>query len=825
MEIEFIPIDYDYFDFEGKNYVEIFGRNRDGKRICVIDNFTPYFWAILKDNLSKKKVEETLDYINSINFEANGREVKVEKTEVKNKNFLGKKVKAVKISGINYKDLHDIADKIGIPEVEKRRGYDLGLITSYIIEKKVYPMNWCKISGEVLNESNEFGGIDKILDVDFVIKLSKKSESKEEKFSPKALAYDIETDSLRPEKGEILMISLFGENFKKVITWKKKKTSKSYVEFVKNEKELLEKFAEYVKEYSPDFLVGYHSDIFDLPFIKTRAKILRVPLPLGIDSSEPKISRGISIRGKITGITHIDLLKFIKTTYSQYMQSESLSLNEVSKEFLGYSKKEFEYRHSSKIKESEWDNYYEYNLHDSFLTFGLFEKFWPDILEFSKVIGEPIYEISRNGLSKQIESYILHNLDKFDEIPEKKPGNTEIEERRKMGKVEGAFVYEPKPGLYEDLVMFDFTSMHTSIIISHNISKGTFIDSKKDSKNLVSSPEIEIGGKKKVFYFSKDPGFFPVLMEEIFEKRRRYKDEYKKDPNKITKARSNAFKLLSASAHGYVGFFGARYYSWEASSTILAFVRKYNIDTIKKIEKAGHKVIYGDTDSVAFTRDKKSKKEIFELLKKLNEELPGVMHIDIENFFKRGIWVKTRSGETGAKKKYAMIDEEGNIKIRGFETVRRDWCELARKTQDQILRLILKSGSEKGALEYLKEVIDRLNSGKVSNEEIMIKSQIKKPIEEYKSITPHVIAAKKMREKGMPLDLFMPVEYYVAKTNTKSKLVRDRIKLKDEPGKYDLDYYLKKQILPSVENIFQVFDINIQEISDGKKQENLKKWF
>ena len=33
----------------------------------------------------------------------------------------------------------------------------------------------------------------------------------------------------------------------------------------------------------------------------------------------------------------------------------------------------------------------------------------------------------------------------------------------------------------------------------------------------------------------------------------------------------------------------------------------------------------------------------------------------------------------GAKKKYALIDEQDKIKIRGFETVRRDWCDLEEK--------------------------------------------------------------------------------------------------------------------------------------------------
>ncbi len=823
MKMEFIPVDYDSFDHEGKNYVKIYGRNQKGEKICVIDSCQTYLWAILKEGITEKLITELSKEIETIQLDMKGRKTKVEKVEIHEKNFLGKKFKALKIFGTNHKDLHDIASKIDSPLIYKRRGYDINYITTYIIEEKIYPLNWYEISGEILHNSNEFGGIDQILDVDFVIKLnSKKIKEKQIDFVPRTLAYDLETDSLKPENGEILMFSLVGKNYKKVVSWKKAKTDNKNVIFVENEKELLKKFVELVKKYSPDFLIGYHSDNFDLPFLKDRAKKNKIKLPLGIDRTDPKISGGKNSSGKISGITHIDLLKFIRTAYAQYMQSETLSLNEVSKEFLKDSKTDFKLEHSSKIKENDWKNYYEYNLQDSVLTLKLFEKFWPDLLEFTKIIKEPTFNISRNGLSKQIESYLLHNLEKYNEIPEKRPTNKEIEFRQNSGGVEGAFVYEPKPGLYENLVMFDFTSMHTSIIISHNISKGTLTTNKKNS---YESPEIDEKGIKRKYYFVKEPGFFPLLLKEIFEKRKKFKQEYVKNPNTITKARSNAFKVLSASAHGYVGFYGARYYSFESSSAILAFVRQFNKETIEKIEKDNHEVIYGDTDSVAFTRENNSKEEIKQLLKKLNNDLPGVMHLELEDFFKRGLWVTTRSGTTGAKKKYALISEKDIIKIRGFETVRRDWCPLARKTQDKILRLILKEGNEKKALEYIKEIINKLKTRKIKKEEIMIKSQIKKPIFEYKSISPAVVAAKKMKEKGLTVNVGSPIEYFIAEYNGKSKLVRDKIKLSEEKGDYNIEYYLEKQIIPSVENIFQVFKINIKEMSDGIKQEKLKKWF
>jgi DNA polymerase I/DNA polymerase-2 len=814
MKIEFIPTDYDYFDFEGRNYIRIYGRNEKGMRVCLIDTCPIYFWAILKENISEEKIHKIIENIKKIKIKNAGRTTDIEGVEIHNKNFLGKEVKALKIFATNYKDLHDIADHLGIPEIEKRRGYDLGFITHYIIEKKINPLQWYEIEGEVIDNSEKFGSIDKILEVDLCMEIQKHKEIKKEEFEPKVLCYDIETDSIKIGQGEILTISLVGKNFKKVITYKKAIQKEDYIEYVKNEKELIEKFIEYVKKISPDFLVGYFSDGFDMPYLKSRAEKHKIKLSLSLDGSQPIFSRGIMQTAKTKGISHIDLLRFIRTAYGQYMQSETLSLNEVAKEFLGDSKKEFEFKHSSKIQEKEWDKYFEYNLHDSLLVYNLFEKFWPDILEFSKITKEPPVEITRAGLSKYTESYILHNLEKFNEIPEKKPIHEELSKRRKDGSVEGAFVLEPTPGLYEKVVMFDFTSMHTSIIISMNLSKSTLLEKEEKNSNSIETTR----GK---FYFTKKPGFLPLMLKEIFEKRKKFKEEYKKNPDPITKARSNAFKVLSASVHGYIAFFGARYYSKEASASVLAYVRKFNKETIDFIEKKGYKVLYGDTDSIAFQMNNNSKEEIKNLLKELNSKLPGIMELELEGFFKRGLWVTTRAGITGAKKKYALLGEDEKIKIRGFETVRRDWCNLARELQNKVIRLILENGKKDKALEYAKEIIKKIKDREIKKEDLIIKSQLTKSISEYKAISPHVIAAKKMEIKKIPISPGTIISYYIAETSKKTKLIREKVKLPDEKGEYDINYYLDHQIIPAVENIFQVFNINTKEIADGKRQTKL----
>jgi len=46
MEFEFVPVDYDYFDFNGGNYVRMIGRDGKGDKVCVVDSYEPNFYLI-----------------------------------------------------------------------------------------------------------------------------------------------------------------------------------------------------------------------------------------------------------------------------------------------------------------------------------------------------------------------------------------------------------------------------------------------------------------------------------------------------------------------------------------------------------------------------------------------------------------------------------------------------------------------------------------------------------------------------------------------------------------------------------------------------------
>ena len=89
IKTDFIPIDYDYFDFNGKNYVKIIGKTNKNKKACVIDSFEPCFWVILQQDVKQKAINKLIEKIQKISLDEKNRQTKVEKVELHKKNFLG----------------------------------------------------------------------------------------------------------------------------------------------------------------------------------------------------------------------------------------------------------------------------------------------------------------------------------------------------------------------------------------------------------------------------------------------------------------------------------------------------------------------------------------------------------------------------------------------------------------------------------------------------------------------------------------------------------------------------------------------------------------
>ncbi|MEM5794426.1 MAG: DNA-directed DNA polymerase [Candidatus Aenigmatarchaeota archaeon] len=813
-------IDADYILKENKGVVRLFCKDKEEKTVLVLDeSFEPYFYAMPNEG----KLEKLKKKIEELQKEKIG--IKFLKTEIVEKIWNGEKVKLVKITIDNPRRIPDVRDAIkDWEEVKETYEYDIPFYKRYIIDKQIKPMGWIIVEGEEIKEFGEYQ-VDKIVKANSV-----KPIELEKDIKLKVMAFDTEWVE-ENDKSKLIMISLVcSDGSKKVLTcyeWEKKP---SYVEVLKNEEGMIKRFLEIVKEKDPDFLVGYNSDGFDIPKLKDRANELKVQLKLGREGSPVHVvRRGRVSSAKAKGRIHVDLFNFISHILSASMKSEVLTLDEVAQELLGIGKKKMEYKEMVEIwgKKEQLERLAEYSLWDSELTLRLSHLILPQIFALSKLTGQLPFDVSRYTYSQLVEAFFMGRAFVDNILIPNRPKTEEIE-RRKMAPVyKGAIVIEPKKGIHYNILVFDFRSLYPTIVVTHNISPETLNCEHSECKERNKVPET------KWHFCIKRKGFIPKHLDELIKSRQKIKEGMKKiekDSEEWKKLDNMqyALKIIANATYGYLGFFSARWYKRECGASAAAFGRYYISKVIEKAKQEGFEIIYGDTDSlmVKLPKDLPAEKlrnigKGFE--EKVNKELPGIIELEFRDLYEGGIFTVRRSGEIGAKKRYALIDYEGNLEVRGFETVRRDWCNLSKKIQREVLVTILRDKNPLKAIELVRETIKKIKEGKVPLEDLVIYEQITRPLSQYEQIGPHVKAAQKARLRGRVIGEGMVIGFVIVKGKGS---IADRAEPVEDvkPNEYDQEYYIYHQILPASMRVFKALGYTEQEILSGKEQKGLEKF-
>lgn len=815
--VQFYLIDIIYKIIDNSTAVLMYGRTTDNRQICVIDrNFQPYFYAILKKGAD---IESTRKQLEALSVEKGEDIFNITGTEIVNKKYYGKKVQVVKIYVNLPLALSVISKEVGnLEEIEGVYEHDTPYVRRYMIDKNIMPLTLLNLEGEYINMKS---------------KVSVFNLEKVETASPPAtisdfriLSFDIQTynpqgKDVINESNPIIIVAFYANDMKKVITWKKFKTKLNYVEFVNDEKELLNRFREIVESYKPDIIAGYFSDSYDLTYVEARARANDIEMQLGLDYSDIRVIRGKKIKSQITGISHIDVYEFVKRVIARSLDVESYSLGEVSKELLDERKEELDIDILADIwdnKPEELEKFCKYSLNEANLTLKLMDKTLPIMVEMVKLVGLPLFNITRIGFSMLIEWYLIRQSTNFDEIVPNKPDYSEVLKRKRQT-YKGAYVLEPVPGLYKNIAVFDYRSLYPSIISSHNIDLITLNCSCCENETKFVPLEGE-----KFWFCTKKKGFISSVIEELISRRMRIKEIIKDKSSLFLDARQESLKLLANSFYGYLGFFASRWYSLECVKSVTAYGRYYIQKVIGLAKKQGFNVIYSDTDSVFLTLGSKSRNDLTKFSESVNMELSGLMELDYEGFYKRGIFVPAKEKEVGAKKKYALLSENNVMKIRGFESVRRNISVIARETQRKILNIILKENNVKKAFDYFKDVITKLRNKEIPLEKVLIQTQLQKNLEDYGQISSHVAVAKRLKEQGINVRAGSIITYLIVEGKEK---IRDRARLLQEvKGKdYDADYYINNQVVPAVEKIFNVFGFDVKELLEIKEQSKLKKFF
>ncbi|MBC5792854.1 MAG: hypothetical protein H8Z69_02320 [Nanohaloarchaea archaeon] len=810
MEIEIRIADVDYIVEDREVTIRCFGKTPEGENVLIHDrDFLPYLYAVPEADVD---LEELKEEIVEKDFEEEGDPLKTENVERKKMLDLNEEKQVLKVYSTIPANIPKLKNKLwDMEQVKECREFDIPFYRRYLIDKGIRPGKVVKVEGDGI-ESEEF---EKVLELDKIVETPEKQIEKDspsetgepDGFNWKTVAFDLEV-----YEDEIIMASIYGEGFSKLLTTEE--IDREFVEVVEDEKELIERFVEIIRQKDIDVLTGYNTDEFDFDVMRERSNKHNVELSLGRDGERMKFNRRGRFKGaRLKGRMHLDLYPFVEHIMSQGLESETLDLDSVAEELLGENKEDLtwdEMKLSWKEKK-DLEEFADYALKDSELALRLAEELVPQILELSRIVGLIPFDACRLTYGQLTENYLLREAHERDMLAKNRPSQEARSKRRRQGAYSGGFVYTPDAGLYEDIALFDFKSLYPTVMVAHNISPDTL--NVEECEDVLELDEFE-------YEFCQDEqGFFPELVEGLVKDRSKIKEQIKEteDERKLQELdnRQQAEKILANSFYGYLGYNGARWYSREAAEATTYLGRKHIQETIELAEEEGFEVVYGDTDSV-FLRGREIKQRMDSFLDDVNKSLPKFMQLEFEGFFERGFFTSTDSGE-GAKKKYALLSEKGQMKITGFEQVRRDWSPIAKKTQKEVLRMVLENKVDEAA-EIVKKTVKKLQGGEIDVEELRIYTNLTKKPENYDSTAPHVEAAKKAMKRGEEISPGETISYVITRGGGN---ISSRAELPKYADSYDSGYYVDNQLIPVAMRVLKVFGYTEDQLKGDGKQSGL----
>lgn len=279
------------------------------------------------------------------------------------------------------------------------------------------------------------------------------------------------------------------------------------------ETELLEGFKDFIQKHQPNILIGYNIFTFDIPYMLERSEteqattfaqqcmtIGRYGIKKSIKWSSSAYKNQCFEFLDCEGRIFVDLLPLVRRDYKM----SNYKLSTIASHFLkGITKDPLDAKGIFKcyrlgMKGGKKGNKAmgivgKYCVKDSELVVRLFETLttWFALCEMSKVTNVPIFALYTQGQQLKVFSNAYRKCTNENIVVENegyvaKPDDHYV----------GATVFPPKPGLYNKVVPFDFSSLYPTTIIAYNISWDTLVgddDPIPDSMCRVMEWEDHIG--------------------------------------------------------------------------------------------------------------------------------------------------------------------------------------------------------------------------------------------------------------------------------------------------------------------------------------------
>jgi len=316
----------------------------------------------------------------------------------------------------------------------------------------------------------------------------------------------------------------------------------------------------------------------------------------------------------------------------------------------------------------------------------------------------------------------------------------------------GGMMFQPEPGIFEDVDEIDFTSMYPSIIVQANLSPET-----------IGHPE------------QQQRGFLPTALEPLLALRIQTKHLKKTDP--VITGIDAILKWMLVTCFGYTGYKNAKFGRIEVHEGITGRSRDILLQTKDIAEAMGFFVLHGIVDCLWVQGS-----PITALQERVNRKTGLLTELEHFNWI---VFLPLNDG-LGAYNRYYGKLSDGSMKVRGIAARRHDTPEYICRMQGDMLAVMGTAATiaELGGLwDQVKEIyhnaVQQLPSAPV--QEMAISRRISRLAYAHRCIEGAAVNA--YRQCGVPVAPGMKIRYVVQDARTY------RVEPEWNAEHFDIPYY------------------------------------
>lgn len=449
------------------------------------------------------------------------------------------------------------------------------------------------------------------------------------------LCFDIESTGLDHDKdSKVVCISnTYRSNTGTII-----KKLFSYDDY-ENCAEMIDAWADWVRELDPSILAAHNGITFDLPYINyCHSRYSDTGVKLGRDGSAIKFNMYYEAKFRVDGSRELHYHRC--SIYGrQYIDTMFLAYNydRVERKYQSYGLKSIieaeglikegrifydasQIRFKYKIPE-EWQKIKEYCIDDADDVLSVYDIAIPPFFYMTQLIPKPFQMINESASGSQLNAMMVrsylqnrHSIPKADEAVE----------------FEGAISFG-EPGIYKNAVSLDIASLYPSIMLQYDV----YSKDKDPSRHMLGFLEYMRGERLKNKKLAKETG------------------------NPYYKHLDGSFKILINSMYGFLGAKGLNFNYPAGAAETTRRGRETLLMSIDWAKNLGYTIPKGDTDSITLWKNNEviTKETVERLLKEINGLLPEQVNFELDGFYISLITFKAKNYA------YLYINKDGEEEV------------------------------------------------------------------------------------------------------------------------------------------------------------------